>query len=784
MLLLRTRAAWRRRWPSLLALSLLVAIALTVTLTAVAGARRTHSAPARFLRNDRTADVTVSVNALDSLRGVDAVAHLPQVRDGSVNAAMAAYPYSGAGAFMPVFAPVDGQTGVTTSRGLLLAGRRPDPRRADEIMLSEGHARILNAHVGDRIRLATFNKLQAQQCLYADNESSICTKLFRTPRLAVRVVGIARTAIDVNNRGNDITASILSGGFFARHRVDIAWSPVLTLRLRPDASPASFVAAARGVLPEGVDADFDLRNASATFDAVGVLTTGLWLFALVAGVAGAFAIGQAVVRQVRSDDEERSALAGLGATRGMLLADALGPVGLAAVLGIGAAVLGTYLASERMPIGFARRIETHGGRELDWTVLLLGGLLCIALVGAATAVAVRSSRRRIGSSSPHALPAALSMVPASALVGLRNASSPGRGARAVPLRSAFVGVAAATAGIVGVLGFSAGLAHLIDTPALYGWTFDVIDIPSQYSARVVADPGVAEVADVHSGLQVRVNGRPTLGAMIRPIKGEIRPAIVTGRAPAAMDEVALGADTLHALRVDVGDTVVIEGTTGKRTLRIVGEGVFPTQSDAYPLADGAYLTAAALREIGEGDGNKTLAVRYRPHTDRAATYARLDALDAKSHPGDDPPDRPAPPAEIEKLSQVESLPKVLAGFLAVLGAIALTHALVVGVRRRARDFAVLRAIGFRRRQVRAAVAWEAGVLTFAGALIGVPVGIVIARLAWARTAHGIGVAVVDRVPLTVLLVLPPAAVLLAVIVALLPARRAARLRPAEILHTE
>ena len=120
----------------------------------------------------------------------------------------------------------------------------------------------------------------------------------------------------------------------------------------------------------------------------------------------------------------------------------------------------------------------------------------------------------------------------------------------------------------------------------------------------------------------------------------------------------------------------------------------------------------------------------------------------------------------------------------MLGAIALTHALVVGVRRRARDFAVLRAIGFRRRQVRAAVAWEAGVLTFAGALIGVPVGIVIARLAWARTAHGIGVAVVDRVPLTVLLVLPPAAVLLAVIVALLPARRAARLRPAEILHTE
>ena len=785
MLLLRTRAAWRRRWPSLLALALLVAIALTVTLTAVAGARRTQSVPARFLREDRTADVQIGLFPPDSLRGVDAIARLPQVRDVSINAAMAAYPYSETGAFLPVLAPVDGRAGVTAFRGLLLAGRRPDPRRADEILLSEGHARSLHARVGDRIRLVAFNPAQARQCLYGDGgDSPLCTKLFRTPRLSVRVAGIARTAPDVNNRGTDISLSVFSGAFFARHRTEISWNPVVLVRLRPNASPESFVAAVRKALPKGVDADFDLINASATFDAVNVLTTGLWLFALVASVAGAFAVAQAVMRQVRSDDEERGALAGLGATRRMLFADALGPVGLAAILGIGAALVGAYFASEFMPIGFARRAEVHRGRELDWTVLVLGAVVCLALVGFATAAAVRSSRRRVGSRSARAFPALLSAVSPSASVGLRHASSLGRGARAVPIRSAFVGVAAATAGIIGVLGFSAGLAHLIDTPALYGWTFDLIDIPNQYSAQVVADPGVAAVADVHAGIPLRVNGRPVIGAAIAPIKGAIRPAIVAGRAPSAPDEVALGADTLHAAHAGIGDTVAIDGTKAKRSMRVVGQGVFPTPADAYPLADGVYLTPAGLRDIGEGDSSETLAVRYRAHIDRAATYARLDALDAKRDPGAEPPDLPAPPAEIEKLRQVESLPKVLAVFLGLLGAIALAHALVVGVRRRARDFAVLRAIGFRRRQVRAAVAWESGGVALAGALIGIPLGIVIARFAWARTARGIGVAVVDRVPIAVVLALPAAAVLLAVGIALLPARRAANLHPAEILHTE
>jgi hypothetical protein len=143
----------------------------------------------------------------------------------------------------------------------------------------------LRAHVSDTIRLIAFDKRQAKRCLYGDDEPADCVKLFRTPRLSVRVVGIARTASDVNNRGTDISVSLLGGRFFERYRSSIAWTPGLAVRLRPGVTPESFVDAVHRAVPAGAIAELDLRNANATFDAVGVLTTGLWLFALVAGLA-------------------------------------------------------------------------------------------------------------------------------------------------------------------------------------------------------------------------------------------------------------------------------------------------------------------------------------------------------------------------------------------------------------------------------------------------------------------------------------------------------------------
>src|SRR4051812_8793912 len=193
VLLLRTRSAWRRKWASLLAISLLVAVTLAVTLTTVSGARRTRSAPARFLREDGTPDVLTVLPPGSTLQQIITITKLPQVRGASVNAGVAAFPYSDTGVYMPTFAPVDGTGGVTVMRGRLLAGRRPDPRADDEIMLSESHARTLGAHVGDHLPMVAFTPEESQRCLFSDGDSSSeCRRIFRTPRLRLRVVGITR----------------------------------------------------------------------------------------------------------------------------------------------------------------------------------------------------------------------------------------------------------------------------------------------------------------------------------------------------------------------------------------------------------------------------------------------------------------------------------------------------------------------------------------------------------------------------------------------------------------
>jgi predicted lysophospholipase L1 biosynthesis ABC-type transport system permease subunit len=215
-------------------------------------------------------------------------------------------------------------------------------------------------------------------------------------------------------------------------------------------------------------------------------------------------------------------------------------------------------------------------------------------------------------------------------------------------------------------------------------------------------------------------------------------------------------------------------------MEVVGRAVFPQVEDSTPLADGAYLHPDDVERVGLGDGFRTLVVGLRPGADVQPFVARMTEMSADG----EAPSLPVPPSEVEKLEQVESLPRVLAGFLTVLGIIAVAHSLVVSVRRRAADFAVLRALGFRPNEVRTAVSWQAASLGVVGAAIGLPLGILLGRFAWSRVTASIGVLEVQRFPVSLFLLAIPTAAVLALAIALVPARRAARIHPAEVLRTE
>ena len=136
------------------------------------------------------------------------------------------------------------------------------------------------------------------------------------------------------------------------------------------------------------------------------------------------------------------------------------------------------------------------------------------------------------------------------------------------------------------------------------------------------------------------------------------------------------------------------------------------------------------------------------------------------------------------LGDLRQVPIVLVVAIGLLGLMVGVHAMLLAVRRRGGDLAALRAIGMRPADVRRVVGWQAIAMGAVTVAVGVPLGLVLGRVAWtaiSRPANVLVHVVVD--PLVV------AGVALSSIVLLLgaaiwPGRRAARLRLSEALRSE
>ena len=139
--------------------------------------------------------------------------------------------------------------------------------------------------------------------------------------------------------------------------------------------------------------------------------------------------------------------------------------------------------------------------------------------------------------------------------------------------------------------------------------------------------------------------------------------------------------------------------------------------------------------------------------------------------------------DIATVDRITRVPLALSGLLALLAIGTLAQTLVTAARRRRRDLAILKTIGFVRRQVRGAVAWQAATLASVALLFGIPLGIVGGRWAWRAFANRLGVLPVSVVAWWAWLLIP-ATITLALLVALVPGRIAARTKPALVLRSE
>ena len=96
--------------------------------------------------------------------------------------------------------------------------------------------------------------------------------------------------------------------------------------------------------------------------------------------------------------------------------------------------------------------------------------------------------------------------------------------------------------------------------------------------------------------------------------------------------------------------------------------------------------------------------------------------------------------------------------------------------------AVLKVLGFVRRQVGAAVCWQSVSIAVVGIVLGVPLGTVAGRIIWRAFASNLGVVPVDIAPVRVIALFAVAVVVGGCLLAFVPATLAARTRPAVALH--
>jgi ABC-type lipoprotein release transport system permease subunit len=142
------------------------------------------------------------------------------------------------------------------------------------------------------------------------------------------------------------------------------------------------------------------------------------------------------------------------------------------------------------------------------------------------------------------------------------------------------------------------------------------------------------------------------------------------------------------------------------------------------------------------------------------------------------------PAEIVNYRTMGTTPAILGGGLALGAVVALALTLVASVRRRRRELALLKTLGFVRRQLASAVAWQSSIAVAIGVVIGVPIGIVLGRVLWNLFAHEIDAVPVPSVPGLVIVLIVVGALALANVVAAIPGRMAAGTSTALVLREE
>ena len=530
------------------------------------------------------------------------------------------------------------------------------------------------------------------------------------------------------------------------------------------------------------------------------IVVALAVLAAAAAVITALLVALGAARDLIRADDDQLTWWRLGLTKRerarIFVVPLLGAIGSGLALG----VLAAWLLSPVAPIGNVRSVDPSPARVLSGLIWLVVLALAVVFLVVVTLLSWRAAGR-VGTRARRRVPGATR----------RFGRGSGRPEIAEGLRAAYptnrgVGLVLATGGtavavFVAAVVFGASLSSLLSTPASYGWSWDVATVDNFGYGGVNLD-AVRHTLDRRDDVErwtalgfsnsITLDNAPVPTVFGFDHSSTVDVPVVKGHLPAARDEIALGARTAVDHGLGVGDRVRVAGfEVPARSATVTGIVVLPAlgpfQADRTAPGVGMLIPQAMLDRKQTPGLVTFIGIHLRPHTDQAATFTHLRRAFASWDPQAITTfdfARPVRPAEIIDARSMRISPMLVGGLLVVGATVGLAIAIAMSVRARRRDLAVLRVLGFTARQLRASVLVQAFAIAAAAVVIGTPLGIALGRIAWRAFASRLGVVTQPSTPSGWIVATAVGAAVVALLAAAIPARAAARTRPATALQPE
>lgn len=794
------RGRLRERWSSWLPVVLILVVASTAVMTLTAGGRRAERVYPRFLRTQNATDVVVTSGAGLGLADLDPaqVVALPQVVESANAPVYFSLGRTGEGRLIPprvISSQVADEKafGGGLDRVKILKGRAARPDRPNEMVVHFSYEEAYGVRLGSTVAVR-FTTPAGLPRLFAAINDATPEALDVGPLVTFRVVGfgvIPGQIPPISSGG--LPSMWMTPAWDRLYASTLAHTNTIGVRLRNgDDDVRHFKAAVEQMARGGPALFFTQRDATAAVQrSFRSQAVSLYILGGLLAVVLVLFVGQALARETRTQSSSAPLLSAIGMTRRQRVGAFAIQGLLAGVAGGMVAATASYLLSSHMPLGVARTVDPDPGRSFD-PFVLAGGVLLTAVVTVILSafLGLRTDWRVADASEPSGgkvrlLRRPFARLPVSAAVGVVFAYRSRRGRDPTSVATTLTGVTLGLLALIAAVVFSASLSHLISTPGLWGATWQARvgdgfapDVGGRVQSGLLADPWVQNLA-AGTAAQLELDDRVRVDAFaVDPLRGNIGPLALDGRGPRAADEIFLGTAALRSLGGQIGDRVKVSIGPRSAELRVVGRGPLPLGA-FRDAGHSAMISFQALRTLVP-DAQPNIYLVDGP---AGTTPSDAAAYLAARHPGIGvfPHELPT---DFANFGRVDRLPLTIGAVLASIAVLSLVHALVSATRARRRDLAVLKTLGFVRRQVAAAVSWHATALVAAAALIAFPLGIAAGRWSWNLFAQWIGAFAVTTVPLPQVMAVVASALVAGLVVAARPAQTASRVKPAVLLRVE